>query len=162
LAHEAGVAPELVVVDSFPDKPGFRGLGELTADELETLWPERRRATSEALAAAAAAWHAFRASEPEGLARLAPDGSPQLPFRGPAVGRLPEGLPSPADGLSRPERNALTAIADGARTPIRAFVAAQALEEASFIGDAWFFRALAALGRGDSRLVETDDGEELP
>ena len=34
---------ELIVVASFPGRPGFRGLGELTADELETLWPTRRR-----------------------------------------------------------------------------------------------------------------------
>ena len=56
---------------SFPGKPSFRGLGELTADELETLWPERRRANSETLAAAAEAWDAFRAPEPSALAELA-------------------------------------------------------------------------------------------
>ena len=31
LAHEAGASPELIVVDAFPGKPSFRGLGELTA-----------------------------------------------------------------------------------------------------------------------------------
>ena len=44
LAHEAGGSPELIVVDSFPGKPSFRGLGELQPDELETLWPTRREA----------------------------------------------------------------------------------------------------------------------
>ena len=39
LALAAPHTPELVVVGSFPGKPAFRGLGELTADELETLWP---------------------------------------------------------------------------------------------------------------------------
>ena len=38
-APETPHTPELVVVGSFPGKPAFRGLGELTADELETLWP---------------------------------------------------------------------------------------------------------------------------
>src|SRR5436190_657288 len=37
LALAAPHIPELVVVGSFPGKPAFRGLGELTADELETL-----------------------------------------------------------------------------------------------------------------------------
>ena len=42
LAHTQGVSPELIVVGSFPGKPSFAGLGELTASELETPWPSRR------------------------------------------------------------------------------------------------------------------------
>ena len=30
------------------------------------------------------------------------------------------------------------------------------------MGDTWFYRALAALGHGTTRLVETDDGTPLP
>src|SRR5262249_7877154 len=39
----------LIVVGSFPDSPDFHGLGELTADELESLWPLRLPVTSEHL-----------------------------------------------------------------------------------------------------------------
>ena len=39
LAHTQEGAPELIVIGSFPGKPSFAGLGELTARELETLWP---------------------------------------------------------------------------------------------------------------------------
>src|SRR5262249_13937221 len=38
LAQTVGAAPDLIVVGSFPGEPSFRGLGELTAAELETLW----------------------------------------------------------------------------------------------------------------------------
>jgi DNA-binding transcriptional MerR regulator len=161
-AHEAGSAPELIVVGAFPGKPGFRGLGELSTHELETLWLARRVATSEALAAATAAWEAFRASEPDALAQLALEESSDLSFLPPALERLLEELPSPTDGLSGTERRALQAIEAGADTPAAAFVAAQALEEAPFQGDAWFFRTLVELGRGHDRLVETRDGEDLP
>jgi hypothetical protein len=150
---------ELIVVGSFPGRPGFRGLGELTAAELETLWPGRRAATPDLVDAAADGWDAFRAPDPRRLARV---GHPELPFLGAAVARLLEEFPSRADGLSGTERRALEAIDAGARTPIEAFVAAQDLEPAPFLGDASFFRALAALGRGEARLVETRDGEELP
>ena len=68
LASAAGVSPSAVVVDSFPGRPAFRGLGELTAEELETLWPERRALTDEALETAAAVWDAFCAPRPEALA----------------------------------------------------------------------------------------------
>jgi len=162
LAHEAGAAPEAIVVDSFPGRPAFRGLGELSEDQLETLWPTRRIVTSEALESAASAWLAFRASDPQALALWAARGAEELPFLAAALGRLLEELPAPSDGLSGTERRALRAIAEGARTPGEAFLAAQDLEDAPFLGDAWFYRALAAIGRGRVRLVEAQDGEELP
>jgi hypothetical protein len=66
------------------------------------------------------------------------------------------------DGLSRTERQTLQTVAAGAQSPPSAFVAAQRLEEAPFLGDAWFYRALSSLGQGEARLVETDDGTPLP
>src|SRR5689334_25261028 len=42
LANDTEAIPELIVIDSFPGRPSFRGLGELTAAELERLWPGRR------------------------------------------------------------------------------------------------------------------------
>ena len=162
LAHAEEIAPELIVVGSFPGKPSFAGLGELTADELETLWPSRRRATTAVLQSAARAWAALRAPEPTTLADWATRETPALPFLAPALRRLLEELPSPADGLSRTERQALRTVAAGAQSPPSAFVAAQRLEEAPFLGDAWFYRALWSLGQGETRLVETDDGTSLP
>jgi DNA-binding transcriptional MerR regulator len=162
LARDLGVSPQLIVVDSFPGKPGFRGLGELGPDELETLWPARASASTDALNAAAAAWDAIRAPEPTSLAGWAREGSGELPFLSAALRRLLEELPAPADGLSGTERRALQAVAAGALTPASAFVAAQELEQAPFLGDAWFHRTLATLGRGRSRLLETKAGEPLP
>src|SRR5262249_51877136 len=135
-------------VDALPGKPDFRGLGELTAEELESLWPQRRTVSAGALAAAAQAWGAFRAAEPTALAELAATEAPELPLLAPAIRRLLEELPDATDGLSGTERRALQAIARGARTPMSAFVAEQQLEEAPFLGDAWFYRALATLGHG--------------
>jgi hypothetical protein len=148
--------PELIVIDTFPGKPSFRGLGELTAAELETLWPSRRPTEPAALAEATAVWAALREPEPLALADWASRDTPELPFLGAALRRLLEELPAVSDGLSGTERRALEAIAAGADTPAAAFVAAQQLEEAPFLGDTWFFRALSALGEGDSRLVESE------
>jgi DNA-binding transcriptional MerR regulator len=137
LAAPLGGALELIVVDSF--------LGPLPAGELAALWPGRVAATPEALEVATAVWSAFRAPEPAGLAEWAVRETPELPFLGPALLRLLEELPAPGDGLSGTERRALQAIAAGAGTPAAAFVAAQKLEEAAFLGDAWFYRTLAGL-----------------
>jgi redox-sensitive transcriptional activator SoxR len=164
LAGDVGVAPELIVVSSFPGKPAFRGLGELSRDELETLWPARAVAGPEALAAAAAAWAAFCSSDPAALAALgtATIHAEPLDALAPALARLLEEIPAPGDGLSGTERGALEAIAAGAATPAAAFLAAQEREPAPFQGDAWFYRTMAGLGGGPNRLVEAQDGGPLP
>src|SRR4051794_13324465 len=150
LARSVEAVPELIVIGSFPDRPSFAGLGELTASELETLWPARTRATPEALDAAARAWAALCAPDPAGVAELAARDDPHLPFLAPALRRLLDELPSPRDGLSQTERHALETIAAGARTAPAAFVASQRLEGAPFLGDTWFFRTLSTLGRGEN------------
>jgi hypothetical protein len=162
LAHGAEVAPELIVIGAFPGRPSFAGLGELTARELETLWPARRRPTEAALEVATAAWAAFQASEPTALAGWATSETPELPFLGPALRRLLEEMPGPEDGLSGTERRALQAIEAGAEAPAAAFVAAQRLEDAPFLGDTWFFRTLWQLGQQDPRLIEGEDGPLPP
>src|SRR5205814_5278715 len=68
LAQAEGAAPELIIIGSFPGRPSFAGLGELTADELETPWPSRRPAPPAALRAATSAWAALQAPEPTELA----------------------------------------------------------------------------------------------
>jgi hypothetical protein len=162
LASAADGALELVVVGSFPGQPSFRGLGELTSVQLEGLWPSRVAATPDLLAAAALAWDALRQPEPSALVVLGTAGVPELPFLDAALRRLLEELPAPHDGLSGTERRALQAIGAGAATPMAAFRAAQELEAAPFHGDTWFYRALAALGSGQSRLIETQAGQALP
>jgi redox-sensitive transcriptional activator SoxR len=162
LAHAVEASPELIVVGSFPGKPSFAGLGELTADELETLWPSRLAAEPAVLQTAADAWDAVRAPEPAGLAEWAAQETSGLPFLAPALRRLLEELPAPADGLSRTERSVLRVVDAGAVTPPAAFVAAQRLEEAPFLGDTWFHHTVSALGQGDNRLLETREGTEIP
>ncbi|HST13502.1 MAG TPA: hypothetical protein VLJ44_01480, partial [Gaiellaceae bacterium] len=162
LARSVRAEPELIVIGSFQGRPSFAGLGELTANELGTLWPSRTGSTSAALDAAAEPWAALCEPAPTALAKLAAREDPQVPYTAGALRRLLQELPSPTDGLSRTERAALETIAAGARTASAAFVASQRREEAPFLGDTWFYRALSALGQGASRLLETADGEPLP
>jgi len=165
LVSESGVdrsSLELIVVGEFPGRPQFRGLGELDPEELESLWPMRERVAEETVAWAAAAWVALREPEPVALALLSARDDGPLPFAPAALRRLLAELPSSRDGLSATERRALEALAAGSSTPAAAFQAAQAAEAAPFLGDAWFFRTLAGLSRGEARLVETGDGEPLP
>jgi hypothetical protein len=158
LADEADVLPELIVISAFPGKPSFHGLGELDLDELETLWPSRRSATTSEAASARAAWDAVRAPEPVPLAAIVDEGAGGSPVLAAALLRLLEELPAPATGLTGTERRTLEAIAAGADTASAAFRSLEGAEEAPFLGDTWFFRSLAGL----HGLVETHKGGPLP
>jgi hypothetical protein len=158
---QAGPEPdrvELIEVGSFPGRPGFRGLGELTAEELETLWPERRPPTPERLELAVAAWDAFRAPHPRALEALLGRDTTPAPFLAAALRRLLEELPDARTGLSRSERQLLEGLEDGPRTPVELFLRTQDAEEAPFDGDAWVWRRLAGL----AGLVARPDGGPLP
>jgi hypothetical protein len=148
LAGETGFDPEqleLIEAGAFPGRPGFRGLGELTASELESLWPQRRAVTDEDTAGAQRAWEAVRRSDPRGIAEVRLDPPPSRPFLAAALGRLLEELPDVDDGLSRTERQLLELLDDGPLLTGALFVASQDLEEAPFHGDAWILRTLAEL-----------------
>ena len=104
LAAPGPHTPELVVVGSFPGRPAFRGLGELTADELETLWPAGCPPARTRWPRRSRPGPPLRHPDPSALAAAAEADLPGLPFLRPALLRLLEELPAPGDGLSGTER----------------------------------------------------------
>lgn len=166
LAHvaELDVGPErldLISVGSFPGKPGFQGLGELTAAELESLWPVRRVVTPELVSLGARGWAAVCAPQPSALESFLEEDTAPLPFLAAALQRLLEQLPDARDGLSRSERQLLEPLAVGASTPGQLFVESQRREEAPFDGDAWVWRRLAELGSGGRPLLTRENGAPI-
>jgi DNA-binding transcriptional MerR regulator len=112
-------------------------LGSLDAPALEELWESRRPVAEETFAVASRAWRSICDGD---LAAAAAE-TDTLPYLSAAVQRLEE----ERRPLSRTKRQLLTAIADGARTPLEAFHANQEQEEAIFLGDTWAFADLHAL-----------------
>ena len=135
---------QLIVVGAFPGRPGFRGLGELSAAELATLWPAREPLTPVVLALAHRAWAALRAPDPRALHALLAEDTAAMPFLAPALQRLLDELPDAA-GLSLSERLILEALADGPLTPVALFEVTQDREAAPFAGDTWVWKVLADL-----------------
>ena len=138
-----------------------RFLGAMPPAELAELWPARAPVSAEQLALARLAWAAVRAPEPGPIEALLHTHTAALPHLAPALRRHLEELPAVGDGLGRLEREALRALAAGARTLHEVFLAVQRAEEAPFLGDAWMWIRLAALGQGERRLVQTRAGEPL-
>lgn len=104
----------LISIGSFPGRPAFKGLGELTAGELGPLFETRQPVDDRQFDLAQRAWLAFRAPEPESLDALRRDDSSALPYLAAAITRFMQEYPWVGTGLSRTERRLLElAGADG-------------------------------------------------
>src|SRR3954452_2765390 len=138
-----------------------RFLGAMEVGELAALWPGREPLRPDQVALARLAWEAVRAPDPHGIAALLQTHTVALPHLGPALRRLLEELPAVNDGLGRTERQALDAIAAGARTPFEVFLATQKAEEAPFLGDTWMWTRLQERGDPGDRLVKSTGAEPV-
>ena len=158
----SGAAPERVTLICVGEHRGFAhfgGLGELGPSSSSGC-PQAPAVTltADAFDLAMRAWAALRAPDPRGLAAIVAARSPQLRFLPEAFDRLGREYPSTRDGLSLTERRLLAAVAEGAATPVEAFLRASAREARPFLGDTWAFAALDRLAAGDVPLL---DGQRL-
>ncbi len=160
----AGAAPvSLICIGSFPGRPHFKGLGELTPDQLASLLETRQPVSREQLDLASRAWLAFRAPDPRELEAVIDQETAALPFLAAALRRHLQEYPWSVDGLSRTERR----IFELAREPIDTWDAFHRVSEgeiAFYIADASFWNLVedAASAFLLSVAVEPRTGPELP
>ncbi len=134
-----------------------------TSAELLGQWFEDRAPLDDAqIGLGREAWDAFTQSTPEPWADLLDGDTAALPFLADSVERHLEELPGAADGLSRSERQILTAVEQGHATPGAVYRASQEMEEAAFMGDASFWDVLAGLIVGRAALLAVEGGFRPP
>jgi hypothetical protein len=139
----------VIVVDGY--------IPPLSADELKLLDAKRSRASTEQYALATRAWKAFGSPEPTAIQDVLAGNTSALPYLARALMRHLEEFPSSDNGLSRSEREALTAIAAGHNTPVSSFLEVAKLQESIFLGDIIFYSYLERLsGRKDALLTWKD------
>lgn len=143
----AGKIVSLVCIASFPGHPRFKGLGELTPDELASLLETRQRVSEPHYALAELAWEAFRKSTPEALDNIRQRDTSALPYLADAVARFLQEYPWTVDGLSRTERRLLELASGGSIRLSTAFPRMHDGEDFYYITDA----SLAALAEELSR-----------
>jgi hypothetical protein len=136
----------LICVGEHPGVPGFRGLGELRADQLAPLLDTRLEVTPSQLQLARVAWQAFTGPDPFSIEMLLAADTAPLPFLAGALRRLLEEFPSTRNGLARSEEQALKAVAElGSTSAGQMFLATQNMEQSSFMGDISFWHILTRL-----------------
>ena len=115
LAQFADTPPrrlELISVDRFPGSTRFIGLGQLPPEALRLLWMERRPVSDRQTAAGRQVWQMLRSPDPTPLARVARNGTPELPHLAKALRRHCQELPWLDNGLSLTERLVLQLLAE--------------------------------------------------
>jgi len=143
----------LILVDGY--------IPPLSASRLKQLDDARAPVTSEQFALAQRAWMAFGSDDPSGISRLLDENTSALPHLAAALRRHLEEFPSTANGLSRSEREALTAIAEGHTTPVAAFLEVGGKQESIFLGDIIFYSYLERLSETKNPLVTWSDGSAV-
>ena len=78
---------DMICVDRFPGKPGFRGIGELSPEQMASLADLRHPVTDTMLALATSGWAAFRSSDPGKLLDFLGGDLRELPFLAAALRR---------------------------------------------------------------------------
>ncbi|HEY7190310.1 MAG TPA: hypothetical protein VH436_27350 [Vicinamibacterales bacterium] len=143
----------LICIGSFPGRPDFHGLGELTTEELAPLLDTRQPVTDDQYALAERAWLAFRSNTPEAIDDLRRTSTSALPFLSAALTRLLQEYPSATGGLSRSERRLLQ-LADPGPLDLRAaFPRMHEDEHAYYISDTSLAELADDLSSGSAPLV---------
>jgi hypothetical protein len=125
----------------------------LSSAELVKRDEARAAVTPEQYALAQKAWKAFGSSDPSRIQRLLGETLSALPYLAFALWRHLEEFPSVVNGLSRSEREALTAVEEGHTTPVGAFMQVATRQESIFLGDIIFYSYLERLSGKKNPLL---------
>jgi hypothetical protein len=143
----------LICVGSYPGRPNFKGLGELTADELAPLLDTRRTVTDGEYALAERAWQAFREPTPEALDDLRRTDTSALPFLAGALERFLQDYPWTNDGLSRTERRLMRLAEHGPIVMNAVFPKMHDDENAYYVSDLSLAELVETLSRSSPPLI---------
>jgi hypothetical protein len=155
----------LICIGSFPGRPHFKGLGELPAPELASLFETRRPLIDPQYELATRAWSAFRSPNPRSIETLLETDTSALPFLARALRRYLQEFPWIDDGLSRSERRLLQLASSGPLDIWSAFPLMHGGESAYYITDASLRQLIEDLASEPSPLIGVDadfSSEALP
>jgi len=146
-------AVSLVCIGSYPGRPDFKGLGELTTAELAPLLDTRQPVTESQYVLAQRAWNAFRQATPDALDDFRRTDTSALPYLAPALVRFLQEYPWTIDGLSRTERRLLHIAEAGSITLATAFPRMHEDENAYYVTDTSLVELVETLSRTSPPLL---------
>lgn len=155
---------ELLCVDAFPGIEPYHGLGQLSAEQLASVYDQRRLVTKEQFLFSERVDTAFALQDQQTFTDLSQCAEPPLPWIPAAVSRWLEEIPDPESGLGRLERLTVEAIASGSHTPYEIFSTVSRRETPpQFWGDTTLWAKINGLADRDPPLVTIEGpADRLP
>ncbi|TVX93390.1 sigma-70 family RNA polymerase sigma factor [Paenibacillus agilis] len=148
----------LLCIGSYPGIQLFRGLGQLSTEQLETLSGTWTPIGTAELELGSKAWEAYAAEDPNNMMELLVQDTSALPFLHHAFEAHLARLPSVLNGLGIIEQVTLETIASGIHTPIEVFQhVGDRLHELG-MGDLEFWYLLNSLIEVSNPLLEVKKG----
>lgn len=137
----------LICIGEFPGVEDFRGLGQLTGDQLASLLDRRQEVTERQLGLAEQAWAAYCSTDPRDIVRLVEGDTAAMLFLRNALLLHLARFPSVFNGLGRIENKALDLMSHG-RIEFKSLFPSFARRESGYgLGDAQLWNELKRLAK---------------
>ena len=143
----------LICIGGYPGIDDFRGLGQLTGEQLASLFDDRHEISESELKTAARAWAAYRSSDPRAIANLLNEDTSSMPFLQQALTLHLARFPSVRNGLGRIENRALELIARGPIDFKSLFPIFAKTEHVYGLGDSQLWRELNRLSDSSNPVI---------
>jgi hypothetical protein len=150
----------LICIGEFPGILDFRGLGQLGAEQMTSLFQTREPVMPAELELAGRAWQAYSSSDPGEIATLLADDTSALPFLRAALQKHLARFPSVRNGLGEIENAALESIARGASQFGPLFQEFGKTESIYGLGDAQLMLLLRQLAAAPQPLLTISNGDD--
>lgn len=148
----------LICIGEYPGLHPFRGLGDLNADQMASLFPVRHPVSYKEMKTGFQAWQAFTSPDPTDIEKLLATDLKPLPFLRNALLRHLQQFPSTHNGLSRTEQQILAAVAAGQQTPEEIFRYDRTQEEHVFMGDWTLWNYVKRMCEEAEPLLKVENG----
>lgn len=151
----------LICVGYFAGFGRFCGLGELSPEQLASLFDTRHEVTQAEIKLAGQAWKAFTSANPLDIENLLQGDCSVLPYLKDALLRHLQQFPSVHNGLNRLENQILAVVASGVRKLGPIFSAVSNKEERPFFGDTSLWSCINQLASCKEPLLRVSGPNSL-
>lgn len=152
----------LLCIGAYPGIELFRGLGQLSTEQLETLAGTWYTIGEEELTLGSQVWEAYTSDQPEKHQHILENNDSALPFVRDAFEAHLARLPSVSSGLGIIEQVTLEAVAGGIHTPYELFRRVGDQLHILGMGDLEFWYYLSTMTEGPHRLLDMDGTAPFP
>ncbi|TBL80579.1 DUF1835 domain-containing protein [Paenibacillus thalictri] len=152
----------LLSIGEFPGIEPFRGLGQLTPEQLQSLSGTWKSVSPEAMELGSALWQAYSSSEPDKLQKLLSEDTSALPFAQEAFKAHLSRFPSVRNGLGCVEQMTLELVETGINSPGELFGHVSGRLHILGIGDLQYWHILKKLSQGPYPLLSIRGMDGFP